>query len=276
MNGRSAGNEDLINKFTEFNESILETAQFYNVPYGTMWARLKKAGVKSRKKKPVYSNTLNKEYFYNIDSSTKAYFLGLIKADGYIDKKRNRLAIRLQEKDVDILKRFCDAVNLPIKRINYLRTKDNQSTHVEIAITNRKFITPIIDIKDNFKFKIISKEFIYDFIRGYFDGDGGVYYHNIDKKKFSMSIMGSPDDDSILKFIKLFFPDVKEHIDKRSNLPYLKTNKHSLLLEFRDKVYGNCHLYMIRKKEKFDKIKFWLTEPQRLYVEHPNKDEDIV
>ena len=64
MNRQSAGNNnlELISKFKELNESILETAKFYNVPYGTMWARLKKAGVRSKKKKPVYSTNLNKQY----------------------------------------------------------------------------------------------------------------------------------------------------------------------------------------------------------------------
>jgi len=214
MNRQSAGNKTLIEKFKELDESIIKTAQFYNVPYGTMWARLKKAGVKSKKKKPVYSNTLNKTFFNKIDTATKAYFLGFIKADGYIDKKRNRLAIRIQEKDVEILKSFCDAVNLPVQRINYLKTRPEQSTHVEIAITHKEFIKPLLDIKTNFKFNVIPKEFTYDFIRGYFDGDGGVYYKNVNKKKFAMSIMGSPNDDSMLKYIKSFFPEFKEYIDK--------------------------------------------------------------
>jgi hypothetical protein len=271
MNRQSAGNENILEIYKKCNESILETANYFNIPYGTMWARLKKAGLKSKKKKPVYSTGLNETYFYNIDSATKAYFLGFIKADGYIDKKRDRLAIRIQERDVEILKRFCDALNLSIKRINIIKTQENQSAHVEVAITNKLFVKPILEIKSPEFLKYIPEEFIYDFIRGYFDGDGGVYYHNIDKKSFSMNIMGSPNDDSVLQLILKYFPNLKLYLDKRSNLPLLQTNNRKELINFRDLIYNDCFLYLTRKKEKFDRIKFWLTEPQRLHVKQPNE-----
>lgn len=257
MNTQSAGNDDFL-KIYDQTQSILETAKYFDVSYSTMWARLKAAGRVSTKKKPVYSNTLNKDYFYNIDSSHKAYFYGFIKADGYIDKNRNRLAVRIQERDEVILKRFCDALNLPIKRINTIeKNKDsqyyseNRQIEKEVSITNKHFIYPILDIKTSLHYT-----FVYDFIRGYFDGDGCINYKNLYKQQYQMNIMGNVNDDHMLKFILNYFPEFNLYVDKRSNLPLLQTAKKELILDFAEKVYGNCNLYLPRKKEKFDQIRF--------------------
>lgn len=257
MNTQSAGNNDYL-KIYDQTGSILETAKYFDVSYSTMWARLKAAGRVSPKKKPVYSTNLDKDFFYNINNSNKAYFYGFIKADGYVDKKRNRLAIRIQERDEVILKRFCDAVGLPIKRINSIETRENQQTHCEIAITNRHFVKPLLQIKNNKSLApfIINETFIYDFIRGYFDGDGCINYININKRKYQMNIMGNPNDDHMLQFILNYFPEFNLYVDKRSNLPLLQTGKKSLILDFAEKVYGNCNIYLPRKKQKFDQIRF--------------------
>lgn len=267
MNRQSAGNnQELIQIFKQHNESILDTAKYFNVSYSTMWARLKQAGIKSKKKKPVYSDTLIIDYFREINTPSKAYFAGFIKADGYVDRKRFRLAIRIQEKDVDILKMFCDCVNLPIKRINIIKAKNNQ--HVEVAITNKLFVTPLLNIKEESFLEKIPENLSYDFIRGYFDGDGCINYRNIQKKSFQMNIMGSPSDSHMLEYILKYFPDFGVYNDKRSDLPFLKTANLNLILKFRELIYNNCYIYLARKKEKFDRIKLWL-EPQRSHVKHP-------
>lgn len=282
MNGQSAGNREL--KIYNQTGSIHEVAKQLDIPYGTAWSRLKKQGVVSKKKKPVYSTSLINDYFYNIDSSIKAYFLGFIKADGYVDKKRNRLAIRVQERDEIILKYFCDAVNLPVKRINKIVSNpnsryysENRQDCVEVAITNEIFVKPLMHVKTEEILKVIPEEFAYDFIRGYFDGDGGIYYTDIKKKKFSMSIMGSPKDNHVLEYIKHYFPFFYTYMDNRSDLPFIKSGSMGNILEFREKIYNNSYIYLPRKKQKFDYIKF-LFEGSSTTTRGTSseKDEDIV
>ena len=246
MNRQSAGKTlEVLTKYKELN-SIIEVAKDLKVSYETVRLILRKNGYASDKKKPVYSNTLNMDYFEVIDTEDKAYFLGLIKADGYIDKTRNRFALRLQEKDVEVLHRFCDALNLPLERINkIIRSKDsqyyssNRADCVELAITNDTFVKHFIDVKSETIFSKIPEHLVYHFIRGYFDGDGSISYRDVKKLKFQMNIMGSPNDDHMLQFICKYF-DFHIYMDKRSDLPLIQCGSIKVIEEFRDKCYSDC------------------------------------
>lgn len=284
MNRQSAGN-DILDIYYQNGESIIEVAKHLNINYATAWARLKLAGVVSKKKKPVYSNTLIKDYFKDINCYHKAYFLGLIKADGYIDHNRNRFALRLQEKDKVVLQRFCDALNLSQERLNtivYNKDRkdysDNRQNNIELAITHNEFVSYFKDVKYESILDRIPEDFCYDFIRGYFDGDGSINYRDLSKRQYTANIMGSPNDDHMLQYIKKYFPDFKQYIDNRSNLPLLQTSNKKLILDFANKVYANSLIYLPRKKEKFDMILYLDSlEPQRLNVKQPNiLVEDIV
>lgn len=264
MNRQSAGNDIL--EFYNKNKSIIKTAQKFNMSYEKTRIYLRKLGVKSTKRKPVKVTGLKLDYFKNIDDSVKAYFLGFIKADGYVDEKRNRLAIRIQERDVVILKRFCDAVGITQKKISYINKRKKTSVHysenrsqmVEVNITNKEFVSYLLDVKKESIIKKIPEKFAYDFIRGYFDGDGSINYHDIKKLKFSCNIMGSPDDDSVLQYILKYITGFKLYTDKRSSLPFLQTASKQTIIDFANKCFTNCYIYLPRKKQKFDFIKFIL------------------
>jgi intein-encoded DNA endonuclease-like protein len=121
--------------------------------------------------------------FENIDSADKAYFLGFSYADGSVFG--TSLTISLNEKDRKILEEFSllfyDKIKLGFKKsrtseirgklctstpqyylnINCKELIENLSKHG--LIPNKSFVL---------RFPKIPEEFIRDFIRGYFDGDG--------------------------------------------------------------------------------------------------------
>lgn len=282
MNRQSAGKTlEVLDKYKQFN-SIIEVAKHFQISYETVRQILRKNGFASDKKKPVYSNTLKMDYFENIDTEDKAYFLGFIKADGYIDKKRNRFALRIQERDVEILNRLCDVLNLPISRINKIIKKEdskyyseNRQDCVELAITNDTFVKHFINVKDESILEKVPEHLIYHFIRGYFDGDGSINYREIKKLKFTMNIMGSPNDDHILNYIQNYF-EFNKYIDSRSNLPFLQTANPKVIEQFREKCYSDCYIYLTRKKVKFDLFKFTKETSTTTRGTSYNKDEDIV
>jgi hypothetical protein len=161
----------------------------------------------------------NENYFTQIDTEEKAYWLGFLYADGYIEPiyrkqkiKAMRAVIGLQEADRNHLEKFLIHIesNAPItQNITILNHKNYYSNRVRI--NNTKMCKDLIKLGcvNNksliLKFPnddIIPKHLIRHFIRGYFDGDGCVYYKegekidNRNKKKYKykrlmVSIVGT-------------------------------------------------------------------------------------
>jgi len=280
MNRKSAGKTLEIINLRLQNKSIIEIAQELNIPYGTVSRHLRKEKMASNRKKSVFINTLNVDYFKTIDTEDKAYFLGLIKADGYIDQKRERMALRLQEKDEIILIRFCEVLNIPKERINKVSKKEHQPSYnknasvcSELTINNKDFVRNILDVKFNTILTKVPAALKPHFIRGYFDGDGCISYRDIKRIKFQLNIMGNPNDDHMLRYIQEAIPF---HIynDKRSNLPYIQSSSIEHIDMFRLFAYTDCYIYLPRKKEKFDLFKF-AKETSTTTRETPYKREVI-
>ena len=101
-----------------------------------------------------------------------AYILGYFWADANLTN--NSLDIELNEKDKYILDKFnriiCDSKN----KIH--RRERNNSVCYRLIITNKEIASTLRDIgftkKNDRIIPKINEEFIYSFIRGYFDGDG--------------------------------------------------------------------------------------------------------
>ena len=131
----------------------------------------------------------NENYFEVIDSEDKAYFLGLIYADGCLinDSKnfRYRLVLKLHTKDKHILEEF----------INCIRGEMSVWTHgqrdmCEIGFSGKKIISDLesIGLIQNKTFSLnypkIEEGLERHFLRGYFDGDGCIR-NNVDKRNNS-------------------------------------------------------------------------------------------
>ena len=123
-------------------------------------------------------HTLNKNYFKNIDTEEKAYWLGFIAADGCVykmSKNAYRLQINLSAVDIGHLELFNDCIES-----DYIITqkKVNNSDTCILKISSKEFTDNLINlgITPNKSLIVqmpnISQDLIRHFIRGYFDGDG--------------------------------------------------------------------------------------------------------
>lgn len=122
---------------------------------------------------------INENFFDNIDTEEKAYWLGFIWADGYSAKK-SPWFLCIQIKDVDHLEKFCKAIQfegriaIPRKSGGYYT--ENKMGRISIC---RKYICDRINSlgRNNIPMSIpdIPDELKRHFLRGYFDGDGSVY-----------------------------------------------------------------------------------------------------
>lgn len=180
--------DEKINIINEYNNLVEngEQEQYlsilpikFNRSIGTIMELLRSRKV--RKMNPVKKYTCNENYFENIDTPDKAYWLGFIAADGNIS--RSNLHIGIHKMDVDHLEKFKKDINAtnPVKIKKYI-SKEKHSYIARIDLYSKKIVD---DLKhhglypnkthtlswDNIT-KNIPDNFIIDFVRGFFDGDG--------------------------------------------------------------------------------------------------------
>lgn len=125
---------------------------------------------------------LNQNYFDDIDSSQKAYFLGFLWADGHNNIKHNHVMIRLAEKDICMLEKFKTWLNAKHPIYTYQRKgyrKDFRYVHFNIK--NQHLSQSLLRlgmVQNKTRYPVLPKiksGFQRDFIRGFFDGDGCWY-----------------------------------------------------------------------------------------------------
>lgn len=215
----------------------------------------------------------NKDYFSKIDSEDKAYWLGFLYADGSINRfykgeklKSMTLEISLAYKDKEHLEKFkqCIESNIPIfEKTNKLNGKEYKS--VRIQLNNTKICYDLCDLgctpckTYNVRmpsYDIVPKEFMRDFLRGFFDGDGCIETSEKNGKSYiQLNITGMPE---MLKDISDFLISEgvirkvpKIHKDKRSNACSMFFYGADSNKELLDYLYKDSTIYLDRKYQKY-------------------------
>jgi len=162
---------------------------------------------KSVSRNKLNCHKLNIDFFKKIDSYEKAYWLGVLTADGTIQKDGYKTS--LTSKDKDLIIKFKSAISSDhkISLINSFdkRTNKTYSRYI-IQICSKEFTKNIIKqgITSNksyvCNFPKIKNKFICSFIRGLFDGDGSFSIENNVSAKISFTATRE-----ILYFIHDFF-----------------------------------------------------------------------
>lgn len=124
---------------------------------------------------------INQKYFESIDSEEKAYFLGLIFADGNV--MDSRLTLLLAEEDSKVLDILLKNIK-PDGRINFLDRKNPKWKNCRIfSIHNKEIVKDlngwgVLQRKRYTTLSIpnIDHSLIRHFIRGFMDGDGFISY----------------------------------------------------------------------------------------------------
>lgn len=141
-------------------------------------------GIKSAEKSNVDVD------FFKRNNEFSNYVLGYWLADGCIMKKSGGYYFSIVSVDIEHLLKIKDTMKIR----NGLQ-KNSGDAH-EIRIGNKKLVQSIISLGGKYnktntiKFNNfnISNEYFYDFLRGYFDGDGNIGLSNYVKKDGTKSI----------------------------------------------------------------------------------------
>ncbi len=207
------------------------------------------------------------DYFQQIDTEDKAYFLGLLYADGYNDIKRGVVSISLQEKDLDILEKFKNYLKIE-NPIYYIKPKKYSGYHTNpyytIKFVNHN-ISKDLDSLGVIKNKTYKCSFPYDkiperlfnhFIRGMLDGDGCI---TIEKKSMATRVyicgrrsLIAPIWDIIYKNTSVTYREFPlSKIYKDPEFCILGTSGNNLSKVVLDWIYGNSTIYLERKHNKY-------------------------
>lgn len=217
------------------------------------------------------TNKLKRKYSindnYNFNSHNGAWILGFLASDGYLPNTygaQNKVVLTLQRQDEDTLELIKKELeyNGPL----YQFESSNGYPCSSLSFTSRELRSKIeeygiINAK-TFKFKHLPtnlpQEFMLDFIKGYFDGDGSVIGLEREKK-INMSFTAANKEilEEISKYLNVNFNLSKPKINQtqRKNVIYdiRYYKKDSLILG--DLFYNNNYLSLIRKKQHFLELK---------------------
>lgn len=150
----------------------------------------KAKSLKLHKAQATINYAHNKKYsinedFFNVQSHDMYYILGFIYADGCIRLKDYRLEFHLKKTDRNLLSRILSEM-----RSNHRIYDTDKSAKVVIANKNIYYSLLKYGLHDrkslDLDFPYIPKEYMSDFIRGFFDGDGSVA-----KKHYYVKILGT-------------------------------------------------------------------------------------
>lgn len=246
--------------------SYPKISKMINLSEGTVYGILKRNNVKMRLPSEVHRKlNVNKNYFNKINTEEKAYFLGLMYADGCIIRNYGKIIgfdLGLAGDDeLIILEKFKKELqysgNIKIKKKKHKSNK----TPYRISICSKEMAISLIKLGCVPKKSLILEfpteiqvpnRLLKHFIRGYFDGDGFV---GINAKKQLVSSIASS-----YKFnLKL-----KDFLEKKLKIycGYIKRGSFSVLemsgkstLFLLNYLYDNSKIFLKRKRNVFENFK---------------------
>lgn len=214
----------------------------------------KKCGVKFKDhshKSRKYS--INENYFDNIDSRRKAYYLGLLLADGCNYEPLHTVKIELQERDKGILDYLNNDLQYskPLEFVPLNSKNPNHQNTYRVLITNKHMSQKLAQLgmvqNKTLNLKFVDIDFMLSMICGYFDGNGhiewsksqfltiastndfcvGLSKYLLDNYNIESHIYNTKNDNTkvlhifgkwqILHFLQLIYESVDVHIDRKYN-----------------------------------------------------------
>lgn len=255
--------EEAIIKCYKQGLSYKDIKHKLNTSESTIKKILEKNNIQIRKgyKKCIYN--CNVHYLDELDTQDKNYFLGFFSADGYNSESKNEIILELQEQDSEFLQHLNNLfdnkrpMRTIIKKMNGKEYKQSR-----ICIHGKELCQKLKEYNccqnKTFNYEIPSfyldgtNHFIKDFVRGYLDADGCIYYDK-QTQKIKINICCN------YKVSNQFYTILQNELNitpilyaKNDKIWYIEIKKQSDIIKFCNWIYSeeNC-LCLYRKKEKF-------------------------
>ena len=240
-----------------------EISKFLNISISNVSTYLTQSLGPGRKDRFIYNRrvfTLNESFFEEINTEAKAYFLGLLAADGNLSNSQNSVRIGLHEKDKEILECFRENIQYtkPLKFIVKSKTDWNRSDQYLLEISSDIFrkslekhgLTPNKSLTLTFPITI-PLEYQHDYVRGYFDGNGCIH---VDKRNHASIIIAGSEmfSKSLVEVLQTF--GIRSSISKhyKANCFYTRSFGRDNVKNFYDFMYKDSTIFLNRKKQIFE------------------------
>lgn len=201
----------------------------------------------------------NENYFENIDTENKAYWLGFIAADGCINSKYPTLSINISQKDLTLIEKFALDIefnNKIFKSTSLIKETGNYRHMCAINCTSKKLVSDLakygLGPQKTFTLQApinIPDDMIRHWIRGYIDGDG-CFTWNKKGNRLSIKVLGT---ESVLKYIHHHLK-LTCNVTNYGKIKNLSTGGNVLLTRIGHYLYDNATIFLKRKREKFDSL----------------------
>lgn len=247
--------ENVLNMYLDQKMRTGQIAKIYNCWATTIENHLKRWGIPIRKERYNAKYSIDLTCFDNIDTQEKAYFLGLLLADGHLSKEN---LIMLTMKDLDIVEKYKKFLktDCPIKQDRYGNYSLNvKSKHIadalkKIGFHNRKSYNIDFDKVLNF----VPDNLLHHFVRGMFDGDGSIKIYHYEYCKNPQYHFGYTGLENIIIWIKQYLR-LETKIVKESDLTYTcVTSCKGTIKSIFEKLYKDATVYIDRKYNTFLEI----------------------
>ena len=189
--------EELGRLYFEEKKSLEDIARLHGVSRVAVWKYCRASGLTRRNRSEARLEAQKKEKvpqryiyindkFFSVWNSEMAYILGLLMTDGCLSRaKKGSYRISLCLNDRELLEKVAKVIGS-----NHAIASSKHQKGLFIFIFGRRRLVEdlmILGMKPrkslNLRFPEVPKEYLRDFIRGVFDGDGCVFYRNGSKGK---------------------------------------------------------------------------------------------
>lgn len=247
----------IITSYLEDGLTCAEIAKKFAAKPDTISKYLKEWGIQLKGNR-TKNRRLKEDYFFEINTPQKAYFLGLLFADGaVVNDKHGRsptVFLELSEEDQAILIKFRDELCSDAS-LTYNKRANREKGTYSFSVRSKRLAD------DLSKFNIIPNktyvinqvifpdQYLKDFLRGYIDGDGSIYYSN---NSWHISITGHCKE-----VIQQFRDKIDELLQKEAHNKITCYHEvYKAVWNGRDAVrlaamlYNNCEISLTRKQLK--------------------------
>lgn len=242
--------------------SITILGEEFGVSAQTIWKYIKKKGINRDMSITMSKHSLNKNYFDNINTEYKAYFLGLLFGDGSNDYgvKNNRITISMVEADaLEILSVFKKELNLsrdliPTQQNKISKKGEPYKKMLTLTIYNKYMSKTLANLglvknkHNKMKFPVIPVLLYRHFVRGFFDADGSVSLNR--GKLNSLRCQLTSNSKQLIEDIKeIVNLDCKLYVRNQKYLSYqLVYCRIAEARQFHNWMYNNSSIFLSRKK----------------------------